>query len=104
MSAIALCRTAALGGHAESCADCGFVRHAYNSCRNCHFPNSASAISLEKAGLALSHSTAIRVTVVCSSWRFAKDDCNTAQGYGQSWSMCCSFPRRPGARRNAELR
>jgi hypothetical protein len=38
MSAIALCRTAALGGHAESCADCGFVRHAYNSCRNRHCP------------------------------------------------------------------
>jgi Putative transposase/Transposase zinc-binding domain len=38
MSAIALCRTAALGGHAESCADCGFVRYAYNSCRNRHCP------------------------------------------------------------------
>jgi hypothetical protein len=38
MSAIALCRTAALGGHAESCADCGFVRQAYNSCRNRHCP------------------------------------------------------------------
>jgi putative transposase/transposase-like zinc-binding protein len=38
MSAVALCRTAALGGHAESCADCGFVRHAYNSCRNRHCP------------------------------------------------------------------
>lgn len=34
MSAVALCRTAALGGHAERCADCGLVRHAYNSCRN----------------------------------------------------------------------
>ena len=38
MSAIALCRTAALGGHAESCVDCGFVRYAYNSCRNRHCP------------------------------------------------------------------
>ncbi len=38
MSAVALCRTAALGGHAESCADGGFVRHAYNSCRNRHCP------------------------------------------------------------------
>ncbi|MBL8668587.1 MAG: IS91 family transposase [Rhodospirillales bacterium] len=38
MSAVALCRTAALGGHAESCADCGFVRNAYNSCRNRHCP------------------------------------------------------------------
>ena len=38
MSAVALCRTAALGGHAERCADCGFVRNAYNSCRNRHCP------------------------------------------------------------------
>jgi Transposase zinc-binding domain len=38
MSAIALCRTAARGGHTEGCADCGVVRHAYNSCRNRHCP------------------------------------------------------------------
>ena len=38
MSAIELCRTAALGGHTESCADCGLVRFAYNSCRNRHCP------------------------------------------------------------------
>jgi len=38
MTAIELCRTAALGGHVERCADCGLVRHAYNSCRNRHCP------------------------------------------------------------------
>lgn len=38
MSAIEQCRTAALGGHIETCADCGLVRHAYNSCRNRHCP------------------------------------------------------------------
>jgi Putative transposase/Transposase zinc-binding domain len=38
MSAIELCRTAALGGHAEACSDCGLVRCAYNSCRNRHCP------------------------------------------------------------------
>jgi hypothetical protein len=38
MSAVALCRTAALGGHAEACAECGLVRCAYNSCRNRHCP------------------------------------------------------------------
>ena len=38
MSAIELCRTAALGGHAEHCADCGLIRIAYNSCRNRHCP------------------------------------------------------------------
>src|SRR5258707_11539227 len=31
MGAIAACRTAALGGHAEFCEDCGLVRCAYNS-------------------------------------------------------------------------
>jgi len=30
MSAIQLCRTAALGGHTEACVDCGLVRCAYN--------------------------------------------------------------------------
>src|SRR6516165_9417975 len=38
MSAIELCRTAALGGHIEACADCGLMRCAYNSCRNRHCP------------------------------------------------------------------
>src|ERR1700719_795243 len=38
MSAIAACRTAALGGHTEYCIDCGLLRCAYNSCRNRHCP------------------------------------------------------------------
>lgn len=33
MSAIEHCRTAAMGGHVEACADCGHWRIAYNSCR-----------------------------------------------------------------------
>jgi hypothetical protein len=32
MSAIELCRTAALGGHVEACEDCAHARVAYNSC------------------------------------------------------------------------
>ena len=36
--AILACRTAALGGHVESCADCGMSRHVYHSCRNRHCP------------------------------------------------------------------
>jgi hypothetical protein len=32
MSAIELCRTAALGGHVEQCDHCGHQRIAYNSC------------------------------------------------------------------------
>ena len=38
MRAIETCRTAALGGHKETCLECGEVRHAYNSCRNRHCP------------------------------------------------------------------
>jgi len=36
--AIAACRTAALGGHLESCDACGTSRHVYHSCRNRHCP------------------------------------------------------------------
>jgi hypothetical protein len=35
---VARCRTAALGGHAFGCLDCGRQRIAYNSCRNRHCP------------------------------------------------------------------
>jgi hypothetical protein len=35
---LALCRTAALGGHTEQCAGCGKQRISYNSCRNRHCP------------------------------------------------------------------
>lgn len=32
------CRTAALGGHLESCESCGYEHPVYNSCRNRHCP------------------------------------------------------------------
>jgi hypothetical protein len=38
MSAIRNCRTAALGGHIETCCCCGHTRVFYNSCRNRHCP------------------------------------------------------------------
>jgi len=38
MTAIEICRTAALGGHVEHCQDCAHTRIAYNSCRNRHCP------------------------------------------------------------------
>jgi hypothetical protein len=44
MSAIQLCRTAALGGHVEVCEDCAHTRVAYNSCRNRHCPKCQGAI------------------------------------------------------------
>ncbi len=43
MSAIERCRTAALGGHVERCADCSHTRIAYNSCRNRHCPKCQGA-------------------------------------------------------------
>ncbi len=38
LNAIEACRTAALGGHADSCPRCGYKRQSYNSCRNRHCP------------------------------------------------------------------
>ena len=38
LRAIVACRTAALGGHRETCDRCGAVRITYNSCRNRHCP------------------------------------------------------------------
>ena len=44
MSAIELCRTAALDGHVERCDNCGHERIAYNSCRNRHCPKCQSLV------------------------------------------------------------
>jgi hypothetical protein len=38
MTAIEVCRTAALGGHLERCDQCGYERNAFNSCRDRHCP------------------------------------------------------------------
>lgn len=38
MENIEACRTAALGGHLDICADCGHQRPSYNSCRDRHCP------------------------------------------------------------------
>jgi Putative transposase/Transposase zinc-binding domain len=35
---IVACRTERLGGHLETCPNCGFSRGSYNSCRNRHCP------------------------------------------------------------------
>ena len=40
---LAVCRTAALGGHTQECAACGEQRIAYNSCRNRHCPKCQAA-------------------------------------------------------------
>ena len=42
MTAIEICRTAAIGGHVEQCNTCGHQRISYNSCRNRHCPKCQS--------------------------------------------------------------
>lgn len=42
MSAIESCRTAKLGGHVDTCDECGAARISYNSCRNRHCPKCQS--------------------------------------------------------------
>ena len=39
------CRTVQLGGHIDTCPQCGFERQAYNSCRNRHCPKCQGAAS-----------------------------------------------------------
>jgi hypothetical protein len=46
MAAIAACRTAALGGHVERCAECGLIRIAYNSCRNRYCPKCQGPVAV----------------------------------------------------------
>ena len=47
MSAIEVCRTAALGGHVTQCENCAHTRIAYNSCRNRHCPKCQGAAANE---------------------------------------------------------
>ena len=42
MTAIEVCRTAALGGHLEQCDQCGYERNCYNSCGDRHCPKCQS--------------------------------------------------------------
>ena len=47
LSAIALCRTAALGGHIDVCRSCGLERTCFHSCRNRNCPK-CQALAQEK--------------------------------------------------------
>ena len=47
LDALQKCRTEYMGGHIETCEDCGEKRIAYNSCRNRHCPK-CGAIDKEK--------------------------------------------------------
>jgi len=47
MTAVEVCRTAALGGHVEQCDECGHQRISYCSCRNRHCPKCQSLARAE---------------------------------------------------------
>ena len=47
MTALEVCRTAALGGHIEVCDRCGHQRVWYNSCSNRHCPKCQSLARAE---------------------------------------------------------
>ena len=47
MTAVEVCRTAALGGQIEQCDQCGHRRFAYRSCRNRHCPKCQSLARAE---------------------------------------------------------
>ena len=47
MRAIAICRTAPLGGHVDQCDSCGHQVISYNSCRNRHCPKCQSLAKAE---------------------------------------------------------
>ena len=47
MTAIEVCRTAALGGQIEQCDECGHQRICYRSCRNRHCPKCQSLARAE---------------------------------------------------------
>jgi Putative transposase/Transposase zinc-binding domain len=47
MTAIEVCRTAALGGHLEHCDSCPYERNAYDSCRDRHCPKCQSLARAE---------------------------------------------------------
>jgi len=47
MTAIEVCRTAALGGHVERCDKCGHIRNSYNSCGDRHCPKCQSLARAE---------------------------------------------------------
>src|SRR5438067_10862168 len=47
MTAIEVCRTAALGGHLERCDCCSYERPCYSSCRDRHCPKCQSLARAE---------------------------------------------------------
>ena len=47
LKALALCRTAQLGGHMLQCDHCGHTKQAYNSCHNRHCPKCQAGLRAE---------------------------------------------------------
>src|SRR5712691_2522953 len=67
MTAIEVCRTAALGGHLERCDCCNHERPCYDSCRDRHCPKCRS---LARSGSKNEHPKFSRRTIFMSSSRF----------------------------------
>src|ERR1700693_5302735 len=83
MTAIEICRTAALGGHVERCEDCAHTRIAYNSCRNRNCPKcqwmAAQALAGGARGRASAGAVLPRRVHSASRDRY---DCLPEQGQG----------------------
>ena len=62
LRAIAVCRTAALGGHATQCDQCGHLEMTYNSCGNRHCPKCPGRA--QAAGLAAREAELLAVPYV----------------------------------------
>jgi hypothetical protein len=75
MTAIELCRTAALGGHVEQCDQCDHQRISFNSCRNRHCPKCQSlarAQWLEDRRAELLDTQYFHLTIVFSTCQMAR--------------------------------
>src|SRR5438445_2272164 len=92
LRAIAVCRTAALGGHVEECDRCGYRKISYCSCRNRHCPKchgQARARWLEQRAAELLPVEYFQWSSPCPSWS-RRWRCGTS-----GWFMAFSSVRQP---------
>src|SRR5436190_22990977 len=68
LRAIARCRTAALGGHLDSCSRCGRQAISYNSCRNRHYPKCQAQATVRSARHKRANAGSLLVSKKCSAY------------------------------------
>jgi hypothetical protein len=90
LRAIASCRTAALGGHVESCDHCHYQRIAYNSCRNRHCPKCQA--SAARGGWPIAPPNCCRSNTSTSSSRCPIRSTRWRWPTSASSTACCSMP------------